>query len=334
MSKKILITGVAGLLGCNFSRYLLDKGYEVIGIDNFYGGYEDFLPKHKNFTFFEGDLENTAFVKVVFQNNTPDIVFHFAAYAAEGLSPFIRKFNYMNNVIASINVINECIRYNCKLIFTASMAVYGKSVPPFTEDMRQAPIDPYGIAKYTVEQDIRQAGEQFGLRYTIVRPHNVLGIYQNIWDKYRNVIGIFIRRVLNGEPLLIYGDGEQRRAFSDIQYYMEPFEKLISDDFNGEIFNIGADQDFSINQVADIVLDIHSKYSDIPGRKEHREPRHEVKDAWCNHDKAKRLLGFKDNTDLRTLIEKMYLWAKDQPDRPVKVQNYEIEKGLYSFWKV
>lgn len=329
----ILITGVAGLLGSNLSRFLLDKGYRVVGIDNLSGGYESFLPKHENFVFYKEELENLEAINKIFDNESIDVVYHFAAYAAEGLSPFIRQFNYRNNVIASMSVINNCIKHDCKLIFTSSMAVYGKSVPPFTETMKQAPIDPYGIAKYTVEQDIIQAGEQFGLRYNIVRPHNVLGKYQNIWDRYRNVIGIFIRRALKGEPILVYGDGEQRRAFSDIKFYMQPFAMLMNDGYNGELYNIGADKEYTINQVADIVARIHFDRTGKLVTILHEEPRHEVKDAWCDHTKAKRDLAFRDETVLDDLIESMYVWATSEPMREVKNMEYEVDKNIYSFWK-
>jgi UDP-glucose 4-epimerase len=327
--KTILITGCAGLLGVNFSNYLLSKKYKVIGIDNFFGGYRDFLPVHQNFTFYELNLEIDD-LGFIFEQNKIDAVFHFAAYAAEGLSPFIRKFNYTNNVIASSNIINHCIINDIKLIFTSSMATYGDQIPPFNEGMTPQPIDPYGIAKYSVEQDIKSASDQFNLRYNIIRPHNVLGIYQNIWDKYRNVIGIFIRRVLNNEPILIYGDGEQTRAFSDIKYYMEPFEKLI-DGFDNEIYNIGADKNFKILEVANLVKNISSKYGFSP-RIEFVEPRHEVKDAYCDHTKAKKDLEFFDETDIETLIIEMFEWAMSQPNREVKKMNYEIQKNIYKFW--
>jgi UDP-glucose 4-epimerase len=327
--KTILITGCAGLLGTNLSRHLLSKNYRVIGIDNFFGGYSNFLPTHENFTFYELNLESDD-LTFIFNENKIDVVFHFAAYAAEGLSPFIRKFNYTNNVIASSNIINHCIINEIKLIFTSSMAVYGNQEVPFTELMRPLPVDPYGIAKYSVEQDIVCGSKQFGLKYNIIRPHNVLGIYQNIWDKYRNVIGIFIRRVLNNEPILIYGDGEQTRAFSDIKYYMEPFEKLI-DGFDNEVYNIGADKHFKITEVAKLVKDISSKYGFSP-RIEFVEPRHEVKDAYCDHTKAKKELGFFDETNIETLITEMFEWARSQPNREVKKMDYEIRKNIYKFW--
>ena len=211
------------------------------------------------------------------------------------------------------------------------MAVYGEQEPPFTEDKKPQPIDPYGIAKYAVECDLKLAHEQFGLRYNIVRPHNVLGIYQNIWDRYRNVIGIFIRKTLNGQPILVYGDGEQTRAFSDIRYYMEPFDRLLTD-HDGEIFNIGADKYFSLNQVAETVQSIGKKYG-YEVSIEHGEPRHEVKHAYCDHTKAKTILEFKDETKLEELIESMFVWAMKQPNRKVKTMEYEVEKDIYDYWR-
>ena len=333
MSNKIIfVTGCAGLLGNNYSRYLLDKGYTVIGIDNLFGGYEDYLPQHDNFFFHKLSLEEDhKTLQALFLEYMPHTVYHFAAYAAEGLSAFIRRYNYQNNIISSVNVINNCIEFDCKLVFTSTMAVYGCSVPPFTEDLTPTPCDPYGIAKYAVEMDIKQAKTQFGLRYSIIRPHNVLGIYQNIWDKYRNAIGIFIRRTLNKEPILVYGDGEQTRAFSDIDYYMEPFHKLI-DSHDEEIFNIGADKHWSLNEVAKIVLKTGEKYG-FSNTIQHEEPRLEVKDAYCSHDKAKDMLDFKDETNLENLIDKMFCWAKGQPNRKLKHIEYEIDKGIYSYWK-
>ena len=328
---KVFVTGCAGLLGSNYSRHLLKNGHQVIGIDDLSGGYKAFIPKDDNFTFKKFNLEKRKKVVELFEEHNPDVLLHFAAYAAEGLSPFIRNYNYRNNLICSANLINECINHDTKVIFTSSMAVYGEQEPPFTEDKKPQPIDPYGIAKYAVECDLKLAHEQFGLRYNIVRPHNVLGIYQNIWDRYRNVIGIFIRKTLNGQPILVYGDGEQTRAFSDIRYYMEPFDRLLTD-HDGEIFNIGADKYFSLNQVAETVQSIGKKYGyEVPI--EHGEPRHEVKHAYCDHTKAKTILEFKDETRLEELIESMFVWAMKQPKRKVKDMEYEVTEGIYDYWK-
>lgn len=330
--KKIFITGCAGLLGANFSRYLLEKGYFVVGVDNFFGGYKEFLPTHENFKFYEADLYDNKSISNIFEEHKFDCVYHFAAYAAEGLSPFIRRFNYINNVVNSMSVINECINRDIKIVFTSSMAVYGGQEPPFVETMVPTPVDSYGIAKFSVEQDLACGSSQFNLRYNIIRPHNVLGVYQNIWDKYRNVIGIFIRQSLNKQPITIYGDGEQTRAFSDIKYYIEPFEKLI-DGFDSEVINIGADKYFTINEVANKVSEISKKYGYNPTI-EYGEPRHEVKHAYCNHDKVKNLLDFSDETDIDNLIESMFIWYKEIPNKEVKKIDYEIEKNIYSYWKI
>lgn len=336
--KTVVITGCAGLLGSHFSRHLLSKGYKVVGIDDLSGGYAEYLPDHDNFEFWPIDISNeigSVSLEHIFLDPRREIVacYHFAAYAAEGLSPFIRYFNYKNNVLASANVINACINRNVKMIFTSSMAVYGEQTPPFTEQMTPQPIDPYGIAKYAVEQDIKVAANQHGLRYTIIRPHNVVGIYQNIWDKYRNVAGIFIRRVLDNEPMLIYGDGRQTRAFSDIKFYMEPFERLLTG-FSGYTFNIGADKTYTINELADTVEEVAATYN-VKATREHVEPRHEVKHAYCDHSLAKhpRNLNFEDQTDLRDLIDSMFGWAMFQPRRQQKKMPYEVTKGIYDYWR-
>jgi UDP-glucose 4-epimerase len=235
-------------------------------------------------------------------------------------------------VLASANVINASVNNDVKkVIFTSSMAVYGVGNPPFTEKQLPCPEDPYGIAKYAVEMDLKMAQDMFGLRYSIVRPHNVVGIYQNIWDRYRNVIGIWIRKALAGEPLTIYGDGTQVRAFSDIKFYMSPFEKLM-EGYDGETFNIGADKYYTIDEASDLVIDV-AKELGIKASKVHLEKRNEVHSAYCDHTKAHELLGFKDDTNLRDTILEMFKWAQQQPNRPLKTMNYEIEKNMYSFWK-
>lgn len=331
---KVLITGVAGLLGSHFSKYLLDNGYEVVGIDNLSGGYLDFVDERiiKNKKFHKIDLENNKELEKIFKLEKPDYVYHFAAYAAEGLSPFIRNFNYKNNLICSINIINNCIKYNSKkIIFTSSMAVYGHGKPPFKENQIPNPADPYGIAKYSVEMDLKQAYEQFGLRYTIIRPHNVIGIRQNIWDRYRNVIGIWIRQSLSKQPITIFGDGKQTRAFSDIKFYMKPFEKVMKN-FDCETFNIGADKEHELKKIASLVQKIAKEFNLNP-EIIHLEKRLEVKNAFCDHAKAKKKLNFKDRTDIESTIREMFSWAIKQPNRKVKNMNYEVDKNIYSFWK-
>lgn len=329
-SSKVLITGVAGLIGSHMAEYLVRKGYRVYGLDNLSGGYRQNIPPKT--MFYEGDLNDTEWLGDIFEIIKPDYVYHFAAYAAEGLSPFIRNFNYTNNLVGSVNVINECIKHEVKkIIFTSSMAVYGENKVPFTESMQPSPADPYGIAKYAVELDLAQAHDQFGLQYSVVRPHNVIGIHQNIWDKYRNVVGIWIRRSLNKESIQIFGDGEQKRAFSDIKYCLPIFEKLMTAGHTGT-FNIGSDTEYTLNQVADIVGTVANEFGYTPTI-EYLEQRHEVKNAYCSHKKAKKELGFEDKTDINQTIYDMFSWASLQPYREIKEMDYELTKGMYNYWK-
>ena len=212
----ILITGVAGLLGSRLADYIIDNDLanQIIGVDDLSGGYAENI--HEDVIFYKRNLFEDSISDIFVEHNI-DYVFHFAAYAAEGLSPFIRKFNYLSNIVATSAIINECIQNDIKrLVFSSSMAIYGEGVPPFSEEIPPQPIDPYGIAKYACEMDIKVANTQHGLDYCIIRPHNVYGIKQNIWDKYRNVLGIWMNQKLNDEPFTIYGDGAQKRAFSYI----------------------------------------------------------------------------------------------------------------------
>ena len=331
---KVLVTGAAGLFGVNYSRYLMDKGYDVIGIDNLSGGYMDFVDERivNNRQFHEVDITSADGVEALFAWYKPEIVFHFAAYAAEGLSHYIRNFNYTTNMIGSTNIINNCVKYNAKkIIFTSSMGVYGNISTPYYESQTPQPEDPYAISKYGIELDLASAKKIFGLDYTIIRPHNVVGIYQNIWDNYRNVIGIWIRKVLNDEPITIFGDGHQIRSFSDIKYYMEPLEKTINP-LGHSIYNIGAEEYFELLEVAYIVQRVGRQLG-YKSHIIHLEPREEVKVAYCNHDLAKKDLEFKDETNLEKLIYDMFVWAAKQPKREVKKMDYELTKGIYSYWK-
>ena len=329
---KILITGVAGLLGSRLSDWVINNtNYEVVGIDDLSGGFtENINPKVK---FYKFNLTNLEKLKEVFKKENIEIIYHFAAYAAEGLSPFIRKFNYENNVIASSNLITCSIEFSIKrFIFASSMAVYGeKYEPPFHEDLLQAPIDPYGIAKYAVEMDLKIASDQHGLNYTIIRPHNFYGINQNIWDKYRNVLGIWMYQILNKESPTIFGDGSQVRAFSYVDDSVIPFWNASqNDDCKGEIINLGGTKEYSISEACNILINVTGQNI----KPVYLEPRHESKYAWATWDKSIKLLGFEHKVNLEEGVGKMWEWAKKQPNRERYVwPEYELNKGLYEYWK-
>ena len=328
---KVLITGVAGLLGSKFAQHIIDskENVQVIGIDNLSGGYLENI--HEKVIFHELDLAHDS-PSDLFSNYKFDYVFHLAAYAAEGLSPFIRKFNYDNNLRATASIVNECVKHNVeRLIFTSSMAVYGHGQNKvFDETQIPNPIDPYGVAKYACELDIKIAGDQHDLDWTILRPHNVYGPNQNIWDKYRNVLGIWMYQQLNKKPMTIYGDGKQTRAFSFINDCLEPMWKsAINDNCSKEIINLGGIESNSIIEANDILKTVIGK-----GKTIFLESRHEVNHAVPTFKKSVDLLGYKHLTSLKSGLAEMWNWAKKQPERKQFIwPRYELEKGIYSYWK-
>jgi UDP-glucose 4-epimerase len=326
----ILITGIAGLIGSNFAHYICDNtDNAVIGIDDLSGGYIENIPPKA--LFYKLDL-TTDTIEKIFAKYKPELIYHFAAYAAEGLSPFIRTYNYTNNIIPNAKIINATINNcpNSKIVFTSSMAVYGEQSTPFDETTIPHPIDPYGISKYACELDLEIAHRQHGIDYTIIRPHNVYGPKQCIWDKYRNVIGIWMYQKLNKLPITIFGDGLQKRAFSYINDILNPLLIAgISQKTNNQIINLGGLKEYSILETAEIFQSIVGKTTI-----EFLESRHEVKYAWPTGQKSIDLLEYKENTTLEIGVEKMWEWAQEQPKRPQFIwDKFEIEKGIYSFWK-
>ena len=299
---------------------------QIIGIDDLSGGYKEHVPTQVEFHALDlAKDEISSLFKGV------DIVYHFAAYAAEGLSPFIRKFNYSCNLVATANVVNACIEHQVgRLVFTSSMAVYGVGTPPFQETDIPSPIDPYGVAKFACEMDIKIAGEQHGLDWCIIRPHNVYGRNQNIWDRYRNVLGIWMYQYKKGLPFTIFGDGSQQRAFSSIDDCLVPLWKAGTDPrASKQIINIGSWKYYSIKEASEVLKKVIGD-----GDTKHEEARHEVKDALPSHEKSVQLLDYEDKTSLEAGLRDMWNWAKNQPDRPQKSwDSYELEKGIYGFWK-
>jgi UDP-glucose 4-epimerase len=328
---KILITGGAGMIGSVLSRYFIDKKYSVVSLDNLSGGFKENIPD--NVKFYLNDICDSSAINKIFELENPDYVIHCAAYAAEILSPFIRKYNYQNNLIGSINIINACINYNVKKIINfSSFATYGDGNPPFKESDPRNPKDPYGIAKLAVEMDLREAYEHFGLKYSTILPHNVVSKYQNYWDKYRNAIAIWMRQASLGEDITIFGDGMQTRAFSDCQFLCDPIEKLLNN-YDNHFFNIGSDSPITIKQAAELVLSVGRNFGFNKSKLIFLEKRREVVHAFCDHQKAKDLLSFKDETNLEKLITEMYDYYIKFEAKKVEYMDYEIDKNMYSFWK-
>lgn len=324
-----LVTGGAGFIGSHVARHCLARGDRVVVLDDLSGGFEDQVPRGA--TFVRGSILDVALLERLFAEHRFDYVYHLAAYAAEGLSHFIRRFNYLNNVVGSANLINEAVKHEVKcVVFTSSIAVYGAGQLPLREDMVPQPEDPYGIAKYAVELDLRAAHEMFGLGYVIFRPHNVYGEHQNIGDRYRNVIGIFMNQVMRGEPLTVFGDGTQTRAFSYIDDVAPQLVRSVEvPEAYGETINIGADTPYSVNDLAQVI----SLAFGAELRTRHLPARNEVQHAWSDHAKAARLFGTAPALSLEDGVSRMAAWARHVGARQGKeFGEIEIRRGLPPSW--
>lgn len=325
-----LVTGGAGFIGSHVVHHLIKMNHKVVVLDDLSGGFMENI--HADAEFCKGSITDEFLVNGLFEEYRFDYVFHLAAYAAEGLSHFIRKFNYQNNLIGSINLINAAVNFKVKrFVFTSSIAVYGTNNLPFKEDQKPNPEDPYGIAKYAVEMDLKAAHDLFGLDYTIFRPHNVYGPHQNIGDRYRNVVGIFMNQLLKGEDLTIFGDGEQSRAFSYIED-VAPYIALSAEmeTAKNEIINIGGEVAYTVNQLATEVKRVMKRSADLV----HLPARLEVEHAYSCQLKMKRIFNPKPPTELIDGLTAMAKWVEATGARKSKdFERIEIKENLPESWR-
>lgn len=326
-----LVTGAAGFLGAHVTRTLAQmESLRIVALDDLSGGCEENLPSAVEFV--HGSTTDHSLLARLFERYRFRYVYHLAAYAAEGLSHFIRRFNYTNNLIGTVNLINEAVKTGARcFVFTSSIAVYGSIDPPMREDKLPHPEDPYGIAKLAAELDLRAAHEMFGLNYVVFRPHNVYGEYQNLSDPYRNVIGIFMKQIMQGEPMTIFGDGEQQRAFS---YVADVAPAIAKAPFvpaaQNEIFNIGADQPYTVNSLAHHVAEAMG----VPNHPVvHLPARNEVQQAYSDHTKAKLTFDLHEETPLAEGLARMAAWARKTRLRPLQgFADIELDKNMPPSW--
>jgi UDP-glucose 4-epimerase len=327
-TQKVVVTGGAGFMGSALVDQLVAIGHEVISVDNLLGGFRRNL--NKDCKFFKMDLRNFDNVERIAKG--ADVIFHLAAYAAEGQSIFspiaINDINItpMNNLlVASVN------HGVSRFVFTSSMAVYGNQKPPFSEDMPRKPIDPYGIGKAYCEAMLEAFADAYGFEFVILRPHNVYGPRQNIADSYRNVIGIWMNRIMRGRRPIVYGDGRQTRAFS----YIEDITPAIArsgflPEAANQIMNLGSTRKVSINEACKVLL--KTSESSLQPKHESGRPL-EVKHAWCTADKSIKLLGYRTKFPLNKGVAKMWAWAKKiGPQEPTYTLPLEIRKKAPGVW--
>jgi UDP-glucose 4-epimerase len=301
-----LVTGGAGFIGSHVAAHCLKMGRRVIVLDDLSGGFADQVPAGAELVI--GSVTDHEMVAKLFAQHKFDYVYHLAAYAAEGLSHFIRRFNYTVNLTGTVNLINEAVKSGTRcFVFTSSIAVYGKGQLPMREDMAPRPEDPYGVSKYAAELDLAAAHEMFGLPFIVFRPHNVYGEHQNLGDPYRNVLGIFMNQIMSGKPLTIFGDGEQTRAFSHIDDVAPHIARSVqAPAAYNQIFNIGADEPYTVNELAGVIAREFSAEAQI----RNLPARNEVYSAYASHEKAREVLGASASVSLADGVRRMARWAR------------------------
>jgi UDP-glucose 4-epimerase len=324
-----LVTGGAGFMGSHVADHLLNIGHAVVVLDDLSGGFKENVPTDA--TFVHGSVMDHQLINRLFDRHAFDYIYHLAAYAAEGLSHFIKRFNYNNNLIGSVNLINAAVNHEVKcFVFTSSIAVYGAGQSPMSEEMAPIPEDSYGIAKLAVEQELRVSHEMFGLDYVIFRPHNVYGERQNIGDRYRNVVGIFMNQLLRGEPMTIFGDGTQQRAYTHIADVAPIIAACIDvPAARNQVFNVGADVPYTANKLAEVVAETMGCQHNV----NYLDPRNEVKIALADHSKAERVFGSRTKTSLREGIGAMAAWVREHGARESCIfEGIEVVKKMPPSW--
>jgi UDP-glucose 4-epimerase len=331
--RKALVTGAAGFIGSHVAKDVAALGFDTVALDDMSGGFERNVPE--GVRLIVGDLKDAKFVAELFDKEQFDVVFHLAAYAAEGLSHFIRNYNYQNNLIASTNLITQAVRVGSvkRFVFTSSIAVYGAGRTPMTEDLQPAPEDPYGISKFAVELDLKAAQEMWGLDFVVFRPHNVYGPGQNMYDRYRNVIGIFLNQLQAGKQLTVFGDGLQTRKFSYISDVSYPIALAgVLDTVSQQVFNVGGDIATTVNELATVTAEA---WGAPDANVLHLDARNEVAHAESDHKKLNCFFpGLPKAVGLRDGMQRMVKWAKTDGKYfpPVEFKAVEVLRKMPPSW--
>lgn len=320
---KVVITGIAGFLGSHLADKFLAEGYEVVGIDNLIGGYAENVPAGAKF--YEMDLADDWERLAIVMEKT-DLVVHAACTAYEGLSVFSPSLVTRNTVQATVNTLTAAVATRVKkFVYLSSMARYGDHGGAlFDETWETKPQDPYGIAKVSAENLVKNICDIHGLDWVILVPHNIIGPRQKYDDPFRNVASIMTNRMLSGKQPVIYSDGTQQRCFSFIDDVVEPlWVACQSQQAVGEVINIGPDEEHvTINELsrrlANIIgFDLDPIY--MPGRPQ------EVPIALCSSDKARRLLGYETSTSLDDGLKELVDWIAEKGTREF---NYHLPVEL------
>ena len=292
--RKAIVTGGAGFIGSNLVNRLIEKGIEVVVLDNLSTGKEENInPKAK---FIQCDISKSSIFDLMYNMKGADVVFHLAALAR--VQPSIEDpipFNEVN-ITGTLNVLLAAHKTGIKrVVYSASSSAYGNTdILPTPEDAPTNPLSPYGLQKYVGEQYCKMFSEVYGLDTVSLRYFNVYGEQMNFGGAYKTVIAVFIEQMQKGEKLNIVNEGNQRRDFTYVGDVCNAniLAATTSNKFNGEVFNVGNGDNFSVNEVADM----------FGGEKKYGEKRIEPFETLADNQKIKSL-GWKPTGNLSEWIK-------------------------------
>lgn len=325
---RVWITGISGFLGSHLADALIAEGHHVFGNDSMICGTDGNSPVG----YLKEDCRDYNAMLAAFKEFSPDVVVHAAATAHEGLSSFSPSFITKNIYEASVSVFSAAIASGVKrIIYMSSMSRYGDGgkyhSPPFQEDYRTFPVDPYAVAKVAAEDTLKILCATHGVSWSIAVPHNIIGTRQRSVDPYRNVAAIMINRCKQGKAPIVYGDGGQTRCFSPVKDCIPSLVKMVYGESDGEVVNIGPDYgEISILELANKVMklcEVEPIVEIFPDRP------NEVKHAFCSSNKARKLLGYKSNQSIDECLEEMINYIKPMPfiyDFPLEIVNEKTPK--------
>lgn len=286
---RIIVTGSTGLVGTNLVTLLESKGHKVLGLSR-ETGY---------------DLRDEKATDKIFAMFKPEIVYHLAAFASEAVGQVSPVDMTQRNIGIFVNVLKAAINSGIKkFVYTSSVAVYGEATIPYKEDGLTIPKDVYGVNKLASEQILKIMSKVYGFEYIIFRPHNIYGPGQKMNDPSKNVVALFMRKLIEKEPYTLFGEGKMKRAFS----YVDDVVDVMVDSLNYSNFtmNIGAEQEISIKELSDVLQEITGLTTKVelkPGRPQ------EISMFLADHGLQRKLFKYKE-TSLFDGLNKTWKWVK------------------------
>jgi UDP-glucose 4-epimerase len=303
---RVCVTGGAGFIGSNLVKRLREQGHEVAVLDDLSSGYVQNLAGMPDVRFVQGDVRDASAVAHACEG--AETVFHLAAAVGNKRSIDDPFDDASRNAVGTLTVLEAIRRYGIrKVVFSSSAGVFGELVRlPIAEDHPVEPDSPYGVSKLAAEKLCLAYGRLYGFSAVCLRYFNVYGRHQR-FDAYGNVIPIFVTRALRGEPLTIYGDGQQTRDFVHVDDVVQANVRAAAAPEVSGAFNIGSATAVTINDLASLVLELTA--SSVPPI--HAGPRPgDVRDSLADISRARRDFGFAPSTGLRAGLEAYVDWMR------------------------